>query len=139
MDKHKNRELYDRVEALKAKRVIKKDAEIVAKTGFSKGLVSNYLSGRIKASANFMSKFDEVFGPYENKVSRETKSNEKSELPSKQTQDLINSFMKSKIIGSINDELEVVKADMRDVKAELRGCKEDIRDLKAQLAKSKAG
>jgi len=50
------------VETLKAKRTIKKDVDIVAKTGFSKAVVSNYLSGRVKASDNFLDKFEKVYG-----------------------------------------------------------------------------
>lgn len=69
-----NKELIEQVEFLKSKRIIKKDAEIVEKTGFSKGVISNYLSGRIEASKNFIEAFNEVFKNDlpENKVSRET-------------------------------------------------------------------
>lgn len=57
-----NAELIRMVETLKAKRTIKKDVDIVASTGFSKTVVSNYLSGRIKASDNFLDKFEKVYG-----------------------------------------------------------------------------
>lgn len=59
------------VEKLKALRIIKKDTEIVEKTGYSKGVVSNYLSGNIPASENFKKKFYEVYGTFleQNKVS----------------------------------------------------------------------
>jgi transcriptional regulator with XRE-family HTH domain len=72
VDNHKNPELYDMVERLRSLRKIKKDADIVEQTGFSKGLVSNYINGRLKVSSNFMKKFKEVYGEYLNNVSHET-------------------------------------------------------------------
>lgn len=70
MEPVNNKELIKAVELLKATRVIKKDAEIVDMTGFSKSTVSNYLSGRVEASSNFIKKFEEVFkvSIFENKV-----------------------------------------------------------------------
>jgi transcriptional regulator with XRE-family HTH domain len=56
-----NEDLIAAVEKLKGQRVIKKDADIAEKTGFSKSVVSNYLAGRVTASKNFMIKFYEVF------------------------------------------------------------------------------
>lgn len=66
-----NEGLRQDVEYLKSKRVIKKDAEIASKTGFSKSVISNYLNGRIRASKPFVEKFYEVFKKElaENKVS----------------------------------------------------------------------
>lgn len=49
------------VEELKSKRIIKKDIEIAEKTGYSKQLVSNYISGRQKPSKAFLDTFSEVF------------------------------------------------------------------------------
>lgn len=56
-----NKELVATVEVLKAKRIIKKDVDIVISTGFSNTVVSNYLSGKIKASRNFIDKFEDVY------------------------------------------------------------------------------
>lgn len=53
--------LYDTVELLKSKRIIKKDVEISEKTGYSKQLVSNYINSKQKASKAFINKFSEVF------------------------------------------------------------------------------
>lgn len=57
----KNRDFIEDVELLKSKRIIKKDIEIAEQTGFDKSVISNYLSGRVKPSENFLSKFNEVF------------------------------------------------------------------------------
>jgi transcriptional regulator with XRE-family HTH domain len=75
-------------------------------------------------------------------VPRETSLNipeATSDLPSKQTQALINSYMKGKILKAIDKEVKALKDEIRDIKAEVRGCKQDIRDLKAQLSKRNAG
>jgi len=56
-----NVELIRVVEDLKAKRIIKKDVDISLKTGFSQAVISNYLSGRVAASKNFLKSFQEVF------------------------------------------------------------------------------
>lgn len=56
-----NKELIQKVEQLRRQGVIRRDADIVEKTGFSKSVVSSYLNGKIKASRNFTDKFDEVF------------------------------------------------------------------------------
>jgi predicted DNA-binding transcriptional regulator AlpA len=64
-----NRELIEKVELLKSLRVVKKDAEISESTGFPRSAVSSYLSGRIKASKNFLDKFNEVYYSYfDNKI-----------------------------------------------------------------------
>lgn len=57
-----NAELIRAVEDLKAKRIIIKDKDILDKTGFTKGTLSNYLSGRVAASANFIKIFEDKFG-----------------------------------------------------------------------------
>lgn len=57
-----NKELIENVEILKSKRIVKKDVEISASTGFSQTVVSNYLKGKIKASRNFIDKFEDVYG-----------------------------------------------------------------------------
>lgn len=56
-----NPELIDTVDKLKAAKKIRRDAEIVAKTGYSKGLVSRYLNGKEQASETFLEKFQEVY------------------------------------------------------------------------------
>lgn len=56
-----NSELIEDVKRLKAADKIIRDIEIASKTGYSKGLVSSYLSGSIKASKNFLNKFKEVY------------------------------------------------------------------------------
>jgi len=61
VENHLNQELYDRVEQLKSDRIIKKDADIVESTGFSKSAVSSYVNGKVKASKNFMQKFNEIY------------------------------------------------------------------------------
>lgn len=50
--------LYRAVEHLKSKRIIDKDIDIAEKLDVSKSAVSNYLSGRIKPSANFIARFE---------------------------------------------------------------------------------
>lgn len=72
--------MIDTVEILKSKRVIKKDVEIAEKTGFSKPVVSNYLSGRVKASDNFISAFEKNYEikVFDNKV---FSSSDSRELP----------------------------------------------------------
>ena len=57
----KNIDLINTVEQLKALRVIKKDVEIAMNTGFSKPVVSNYLSGRVEASKNFIESFEKFY------------------------------------------------------------------------------
>lgn len=61
MNNKYNLDLVRIVEQLKAKRIIKKDIEIAEKTGYSRAVVSNYLSGRVKASDKFLNKFYEVY------------------------------------------------------------------------------
>lgn len=56
-----NQELINAVERLKRARVVKRDKDIVEKTGYSKGLVSKYLSGKGLASKSFLQKFQEVY------------------------------------------------------------------------------
>lgn len=92
MDKQKNIELINTVERLKAIRVIKKDVEISINTGFSKPVVSNYLSGRVEASKNFIAAFESFYkvSIYENNVGnietyltkrRELKNNLSKRIP----------------------------------------------------------
>ncbi|HKR03503.1 MAG TPA: S24 family peptidase [Bacteroidia bacterium] len=67
----------EEIEYLKSLRIIKRDSEIVKSTGYSKGLVSNYINGKIPISEAFKEKFYEVYGEHlpKNKVSDvETKS-----------------------------------------------------------------
>lgn len=61
MDSEKNQKLRDAVEVLYRERIIKKQKEIAEKTGFDEGVVSNYLSGRVNASRNFLDVFSNVF------------------------------------------------------------------------------
>lgn len=56
-----NQILIDAVKKLKQQEIIKSDVDIARKTGYSKGLISKYLSGKEKASSSFMEKFREVF------------------------------------------------------------------------------
>lgn len=56
-----NEKLINDVERLKALRVIDKDVEIANQTGFSRSAISNFLSGRIRASENFLKVFYEHF------------------------------------------------------------------------------
>lgn len=53
--------LSQAVEFLKANRIIKRDIEIAERTGYSKGVVSNYLNGKIEVSEKFKKKFFEVY------------------------------------------------------------------------------
>lgn len=53
--------LSQAVEFLKANRIIKRDVEIAERTGYSKGVVSNYLNGKIEVSEKFKKKFFEVY------------------------------------------------------------------------------
>ncbi|MDB5281145.1 MAG: hypothetical protein JWO06_220 [Bacteroidota bacterium] len=52
------------IKRLKETRAIVKDVEIVENTGFSKSVVSNYLSGRVSPSKNFLEKFYGHYGKY---------------------------------------------------------------------------
>lgn len=65
-----NEKLIEDVELLRSKRVIKKDVEIARATDFDKTVISNYLSGRVNASKNFLDKFYQVYSKHldENKV-----------------------------------------------------------------------
>ena len=54
--------LYNLVEYLKANRIINRDIEIAEKTGYSRQIISNYISGRQKPSKQFMNKFIESYG-----------------------------------------------------------------------------
>lgn len=56
-----NKELINIVHELKSKKIINRDAEIVASTGVNKGVLSTYLSGKEKASGPFIAKFEEVY------------------------------------------------------------------------------
>lgn len=56
-----NQWLLDDIAFLKKRGIIERDIDIVNKTGYDKSTLSNYISGRIKASRNFKEKFYEVF------------------------------------------------------------------------------
>lgn len=56
-----NEELIRQVQGLKERRIIVADIEISKRTGFPKSAISSYLSGKIKASKNFVNKFTEVY------------------------------------------------------------------------------
>lgn len=56
-----NVDLIRDVELLRQFRLIKRDKDIVERTGFSKRLVSQYLSGSRQPSKEFTEKFYEVF------------------------------------------------------------------------------
>lgn len=59
---HINKDLIEKVEALRIRKKLKREVtEIAEKTGYSKGQVSSYINGKVKASQNFMLKFNEVF------------------------------------------------------------------------------
>ncbi len=64
-----NKWLVDAIASLKGLHVIKYDNDIAEKLGFSRSVVSNYISGKVKASKNFELKFREHFSQYlENNV-----------------------------------------------------------------------
>lgn len=54
--------LINAVEALKAKRIVKKDKDITDALGFSHVVLSNYLANRVTASKNFMKCFYQKYG-----------------------------------------------------------------------------
>lgn len=49
------------VEELKAKRIIKKDVDIANVTGYSRGIISNYITGKTLASKNFIQTFEDKY------------------------------------------------------------------------------
>lgn len=53
--------LSQAVQYLYGKGSIKKDKDIVDKTGYNKATVSSYISGRTKPSKDFVEKFEKVF------------------------------------------------------------------------------
>ncbi len=61
MNKH-NAALIAAVQHLYGKGIVKKDKDIADKTGYNKASVSSYLSGNVKASENFVKKFQQVYG-----------------------------------------------------------------------------
>lgn len=62
MDKTQySKALQNAVAYLKGQKILKKEIEISMKTGFSKGSVSNYLTGSQTPSVNFIDKFQEVY------------------------------------------------------------------------------
>lgn len=79
---HQNPELLADVEILKRAGIIKKDSRIAESTGYSRGQVSNYLNGRIKASDNFLDAFYKVYGEKlkENKVFAPTVMQQKGNI-----------------------------------------------------------
>lgn len=58
----RNIDLIRVVEELRAKRIIKKDVDIIKATGYSAGVVSNYLGGKAEASKKFIETFETSFG-----------------------------------------------------------------------------
>ena len=62
MDKNQySTALQNAVAFLKGQKIIKKEIEISIDTGFSKGAVSNYITGKQQPSKNFIDKFAEVY------------------------------------------------------------------------------
>lgn len=61
VDSGKTGKLKDAVEVLRKAGAFKKQKEIAEKTGFDEAVISNYLSGRVAPSRNFLEKFSEVF------------------------------------------------------------------------------
>jgi phage repressor protein C with HTH and peptisase S24 domain len=57
-----NIELIGIVEDLKAKRIIYSNKDLADTLGYSEPTVSGYLSGRVKVSKNFVTKFEDTFG-----------------------------------------------------------------------------
>lgn len=57
-----NKELVAAVEDLRNRKIIKQDADIVEKMGYSKSTVSGYIGGNVKASKKFLKKFENSFG-----------------------------------------------------------------------------
>lgn len=49
------------VEQLRSKRIIVQDKDIIARTGYKKSTISNYLSGKVSPSKPFLKKFYEVY------------------------------------------------------------------------------
>lgn len=56
-----NIELIEAVKTLKKKKIIRFDSDLVRLTGYSKSVVSAYLTGSKQASREFERKFEEVF------------------------------------------------------------------------------
>jgi hypothetical protein len=56
-----NQDLKNAIRWLKGQGIIDKDKDIVEKTGYGKSTVSGYAKGRIEASPDFRTKFEEVF------------------------------------------------------------------------------
>lgn len=92
-----NQELIEKVEDLRAKRIIKKDVDICASTGFSNTVVSNYLKGKVKASRNFIDKFEVAYGVkiFEKKL---VKTDFKDNMPS-QTAALMDIVQANKLMA----------------------------------------
>lgn len=61
MNQKLNEKLIARYEELKRAGVIKLQRDVAEKLGFKEPVVSSYLNGKVKASRNFMDKFEEVF------------------------------------------------------------------------------
>lgn len=76
-ENNRNIELVRAVEDLKAKRIIKKDVDIIKATGYSAAVVSNYLSGRAEVSKQFIKNFEIAF----NVKIKDTLINEKENIP----------------------------------------------------------
>jgi transcriptional regulator with XRE-family HTH domain len=71
--------LKQKILHLKSNGVIRRDAEIVRDTGYSKGMVSSYINGKITPSKDFIEKFNQVYFPNESKTFQ-TFSEIKSEI-----------------------------------------------------------
>lgn len=56
-----NKALRNAVQYLYGKGTIRRDRDVVEKTGYNKATVSSYISGRTKASKDFQDKFEAVF------------------------------------------------------------------------------
>lgn len=56
-----NEDIKNAVRWLKGRGIIDKDKDIVEKTGYGKSTVSGYISGKIDASADFRTKFENAF------------------------------------------------------------------------------
>lgn len=106
-----NKELKDIVEGLKAKRIIKKDVDICASTGFSNTVVSNYLNGKVKASRNFIDKFEEAYNVkiFEKKIVNSSKNSTDTETKFTETGD--NNYYLHTLIKSNESLSEAKKID----------------------------
>lgn len=75
-----NIELSRVVEDLKRQRIIFKNKDIADKLGMSESTISEYVTGKVKASEKFITKFEKVFNVkvfpnLEKRITSEVKSN----------------------------------------------------------------